>query len=327
MRNLKWMLLVGLLLLLLFTNCYTVVLTRRQVVRHVETEDAIYEEEAYEDILEEYEDEADGVIHDTYYYGDLWTDYVAFDPFWTSPYWWYYPSWSRWHWWYYSYSGFYDPWYWHRYGWYYDWYYPYYWYGYSDPYWSGCGYYDPYWGGNWTGDGDHNPPTGRDDSFGITRVRNSSGSSASKPQGNEMNVTRIRDSGTLGKSLDPVQSTRKDPDAKNSSSLRRSIKSTLVKNDGNSRNTYTKNRRTIKKRSLSTKRKTSSRSISTKSSKSSKSSSRSRSSGSKSYRSSGSRSTGSKSTSRTRSSSSGSRSRSSGSSKSSSGSRTSTRKK
>lgn len=326
MRNSKWMLLVGLLLFLLFTNCYTVVLTRRQEVRHVETEDAIYEEEAYEDIMEEYEDEADAVIHDTYYYGDLWTDYVAFDPFWTSPYWWYYPSWSRWHWWYYSYSGFYDPWYWHRYGWYYDWYYPYYWYGYYDPYWSGCGYYDPYWGGNWTGDGDHNPPTGEGDSFGITRVRNSSGSSVSKPLGHEVNVTRIGDSGTRTKSLDPVTVTRKDPDASGSSRLRRRIKTTSIKNDGTSRKTSATNRRTIKKRSLSTKGKTSSRSISTKSSKS-RQSSQSGSSGSKSYRSSGSRSSGSKSTSRTSSSSSGSRSRSSGSSKSSSSSRTSTRKK
>ena len=143
-------LLVGLLFLLVFAGCYTKVLVPKYgITRHVETDDAVYEEEAYEDILEEYDEEADEVIHDTYYYGDLWYDYVHFDPFWTSPYWWYYPSWSRWHWWYYSYSGFYDPWYWHRYGWYYDWYYPYHWYGYGyyDPYGYSWGYYDPYWSG------------------------------------------------------------------------------------------------------------------------------------------------------------------------------------
>ena len=171
MRISKWMLLVGLLFLLLFTNCYTVVMSRRQAVRHVETEEAVYEEEAYEDIMEEYDEETDAVIHDTYYYGDLWTDYVAFDPFWTSPYWWYYPSWSRWHWWYYSYTGFYDPWYWHRYGWYYDWCYPYYWHGHYDPYWAYSGYYDPYQGGNGNINYNQRDPSDDPDPFGVTRVR------------------------------------------------------------------------------------------------------------------------------------------------------------
>jgi hypothetical protein len=83
--------LAGLLFLLFFTSCYTVMMVpKHTVTRYVETEDAVYEEDSYEDVLDEYDGEAEEVIHENYYYGDLWYDNVYFDPFWTSPYWWYY---------------------------------------------------------------------------------------------------------------------------------------------------------------------------------------------------------------------------------------------
>lgn len=132
MKWAKSLFLVGVVVFVFtLTGCYTAVMVTKRVHR-VETEDIIVEEEPYEDVIEEYDEEADRAIHEDYYYGDLWGWY-AFDPYWSSPYWWTYASWRPWRW---GWGGVYDPWF---YG------YGGYGYGYGyNPYYYG-GYYDPYW--------------------------------------------------------------------------------------------------------------------------------------------------------------------------------------
>jgi hypothetical protein len=134
MKWAKSLFLVG-ALVFVFTlaGCYTAVMVTKRVHR-VETEDIIVEEEPYEDVIEEYDEEGDRVIHEHTYYGDLW-GWTGFDPYWSSPYWWTYASWRPWRW---GWWGFYDPWLWDP--WYYGWGYG----GYGGYGYYG-GYYDPYW--------------------------------------------------------------------------------------------------------------------------------------------------------------------------------------
>ena len=111
MKRTKMILLTGLIVFVVgLTGCYTVVMVPRRAVERVETEDMLVEEEPYEDVAEEmYFDEegAETVIHKHYYYGDIWPDYVMFDPYWHSPYWWHYSTWVGWN---YPYYGWWDPW-------------------------------------------------------------------------------------------------------------------------------------------------------------------------------------------------------------------------
>ncbi len=133
----KWMkraILAGsLVFIFMLTGCYTVVSIPGRSVYRTETDEYIIEEEDYEDVIDEYDEDASVVVHEHYYYGDPWGMYVGFDPYWSSPYWWYYRS--------YGWATYYDPWYWWD-----PW--PY---GYGRyrafPYYSGYygGYYDPYW--------------------------------------------------------------------------------------------------------------------------------------------------------------------------------------
>ena len=134
MKWTKRALLAGsLVFIVTLTGCYTVVSIPGSSVYRTETDEYIIEEEDYEDVIEEYNEDASVVVHEHYYYGDPWGMYVGFDPYWSSPYWWYYRS--------YGWAAYYDPWYWWD-----PW--PY---GYGRyrafPYYSGYygGYYDPYW--------------------------------------------------------------------------------------------------------------------------------------------------------------------------------------
>lgn len=133
--------------MLFSVGCYTVVMLSRESAYHVKTEENIVEEEYYDSYDNVESEEVQTVIHEHYYYGDLWPGTIYFDPYWTSPYWYHYSSWNRWYWgvswsyhyypwrnvWYYGYSPYwYSP--------YYNWYYGY---SYYDPYWD---YYDRYYG-------------------------------------------------------------------------------------------------------------------------------------------------------------------------------------
>ncbi|MBN2029296.1 hypothetical protein JW824_03530 [bacterium] len=135
----------GVIWMLLSMGCYTVLMLPGESERHIVTEENVVEEEYDNDYESE---ETQTVIHEHYYYGDLWPGTIYFDPFWSSPYWWHYSSWYNWSWrysWYYGYA-WWDPW---PYGYgrwrlypYYTWYYWDY-YPYYDPYWV---YYDGYYG-------------------------------------------------------------------------------------------------------------------------------------------------------------------------------------
>ena len=139
----RWLFLLGIVTFsLVFSSCYTVLMVAETPDHRIVSD---YDE------YEEYYDEADSldtentIIHEHYIYGDLWPGYVVYDPFWTSPYGYYYHSawpywvdnfyfWGDYPWSYYG-GGFYSvysP----------GYYYPYW--NYRDPYftyWSG--YYSP----------------------------------------------------------------------------------------------------------------------------------------------------------------------------------------
>jgi len=174
----------SLMFIFCFTGCYTVVMIPKQVVRRVETEDVVLEEEPYEDVSEEYSGDVPAV-DDVYMYGDLWPGYSHFDPYWSSPYWWHYSWWSRWYW---RPFMFYDPWdpwsYWY-YGYGSYWYSPYYWGygGYWDWYYGGYGYHD--------GRGQRKQPYSERGSFDIRRKRADSEGSRSYSGG--MQVSKVRD--------------------------------------------------------------------------------------------------------------------------------------
>ena len=197
MKRTKMILLTGLIVLVVgLTGCYTVVMVPRQAVERVETEDMLVEEEPYEDVAEEmYFDEegAETVIHKHYYYGDIWPDYVMFDPYWHSPYWWHYSTWVGWN---YPYYGWWDPWDYYGYGhntWYANWYYRPWHHRYQQYYYGGYwAYYDGYYGSGYQRTLEKQP-FGERQPFGITRVRSSSGSGLAKGGGERISVSRGHD--------------------------------------------------------------------------------------------------------------------------------------
>jgi len=131
MQRMRWVIiLVVLVLVLMLSSCYTVMVVKRRPVHRIETDELVYEEEEYEDVIEDYGEYEDEVVHQHYLYGDLWSGHYMFDPYWSSPYWWSYNSWNSWSRW-----SYYDPWVW-------------------DPWWYGYGYgYNRYWGGRYNGYG------------------------------------------------------------------------------------------------------------------------------------------------------------------------------
>jgi hypothetical protein len=115
----RWLFLLGIVpFFLLFSSCYTVLMVAEATDSRYNTDSTEYEEYAVDeaDTLET----ENTVIHEHYIYGDLWPGYVVYDPFWTSPYWYYYHTawpyywaddyyfWGDYNWRYYGWGGFYS---------------------------------------------------------------------------------------------------------------------------------------------------------------------------------------------------------------------------
>ena len=341
-----------LLLALTVTGCYTVLMIPEgRSTTAVRDYESYYEDEA--DTESEYsedvgDDEVPVEIHKHYYYGDAWTDYVIFDPFYDSPYWWYYDDWYYGH-----HMCVFDPYYsWHwrpwRYAGYYGWGYQYPYYShiwYHDPYYT---YYDHYYGGYQHAKWMDKQPFEERTRYSVTAIKGSqpvsgaiakggyasgtTGGGGTTMQTGEQRTIRVGNrNATITKTGDsggPRLSTQATDASSRSSSTNRSSTSSVRKRSQTSSSGSTA---TVRKRSSSSSSSSSGTSVRKRSSSSSSSSTRrstssGSSSGSKTHRSSGSsysrssshssgssRSTGSSGSSRSSSRSSSSRSSSSSS--------------